>query len=130
MLIQGGVGQSPTEEDQLKAQQFVREVDDLRLRALMVSFGRDRQSDEDEQVWWSSVASRGYMQPRMWAQYGNGHQGACVVFDRLRIDDAAQALTALGDARGEDVRYTETFSSSSASLATIMSARLTTPGLT
>jgi hypothetical protein len=30
---------------------------------------------------------RGFARPRMWAQYGDGHAGVCLVFDRLRLHD-------------------------------------------
>ena len=99
-------GQSPTEEDKQRAQRFVREVDDLRLRALMLSFGRDLANDEEEANTWRSIAARGYIQPRMWSQYGDDHKGACIILDRLRIDEAARLLADVGFSRGQEVTYT------------------------
>lgn len=30
---------------------------------------------------------RGYARPRMWAQYGDGHSGVCLVLDRMALDN-------------------------------------------
>jgi Protein of unknown function (DUF2971) len=32
------------------------------------------------------IYKRGFSKPRMWAQYGNRHQGVCLVFDRALLD--------------------------------------------
>jgi Protein of unknown function (DUF2971) len=35
----------------------------------------------------SDIFSRGWCKPRMWAQYAGSHKGACLVFDRQRLDE-------------------------------------------
>jgi hypothetical protein len=42
----------------------------------------------------------------MWAQYGDDHKGACIVFDRHRINEAVQSLDTLGEFCAAAVTYT------------------------
>jgi hypothetical protein len=49
---------------------------------------------------------RCYARPRMWEQYGDGHQGACVVFDRVELDSTlVSQLRALGPIWHDPVTY-------------------------
>lgn len=36
----------------------------------------------------SAIYERGHSRPRMWAQYGENYSGACLVFDRAKLDAA------------------------------------------
>jgi hypothetical protein len=38
-----------------------------------------------------AIYERGHSRPRMWAQYGENHAGACLVFDSKRLDTAVKA---------------------------------------
>jgi len=50
---------------------------------------------------------RGYMHPRMWAQYAEGHTGACLILDRAKLTDSFLSSN-LGDFRdAAEVTYCE-----------------------
>lgn len=51
---------------------------------------------------------RGYARPRTWAQYGDGHTGACLVLDRQRLEVEAERLFG-GRRRCEPVGYAAGF---------------------
>jgi hypothetical protein len=38
-----------------------------------------------------NIYERGFCRPRMWAQYAENHSGVCLVFDRVRLDEAIRA---------------------------------------
>jgi hypothetical protein len=59
-----------------------RVLDDTEI----VSFTLDASEDGE-----SPGYSRGYARPRMWEQYAENHAGACLVFDRNRLDEWLQA---------------------------------------
>jgi Protein of unknown function (DUF2971) len=51
---------------------------------------------------------RGWAHPRMWAHYGGNHAGACLVFDRARLEVAfSDALTGRGAMTAGQVAYTD-----------------------
>lgn len=61
----------------------------FRNRAKVVCFSRDDQGD------WGSpefspldFCARGHSKPRMWATYGDGHAGVCMVFDKELLTQA------------------------------------------
>lgn len=51
---------------------------------------------------------RGWAHPRMWAHYGGGHAGVCLIFDRERLDAAFQAeLAGRGQLTAGNVTYSD-----------------------
>lgn len=105
LTVQGpALGVSPTADDQAVGRVFAGDVDRHRRPALMVSFGTDREQPDGDRIWRSS-APRGYLQPRMWAQYGASHAGACIVLDRLRVDATSCKELVGGYQRGDYVKY-------------------------
>jgi hypothetical protein len=54
----------------------------------------------------SRAYERGHSLPRMWAQYAEGHSGACLVFDRSMLDAQVRlSLPPGGRSIAEDVHY-------------------------
>jgi len=50
----------------------------------------------------------GWKHPRMWAQYGDGHRGVVLVFDRRRLlENAQRSLAGRGSLLFGDVLYTQ-----------------------
>lgn len=105
MVAASEVGRSPSPDEGNAAERLRDEIDALRRRSLMVSFGRDR-VDDTEADEWDTIPLRGYAQPRMWAQYAASHHGACIVIDRLRFEESATATLTEGFADHGDVLYT------------------------
>lgn len=47
-------------------------------------------ADEDDRN--GETLGRGFARPRMWAQYGGGHTGACLVFDKTELARTMSSL--------------------------------------
>lgn len=78
------------------------EASRVRLATKVTCFGRDRVPPRDENDLADPVLNphrgKGFLRPRMWEQYGDAHQGVCLVFDRERVDATfADHLSTLGD---------------------------------
>ena len=59
---------------------------------------REREEKGEDIV--AALYDRGYARPRMWAQYAQEYRGACLVFDRAKLD---QAVREAARARGRQV---------------------------
>jgi hypothetical protein len=61
---------------------------ELKERTNVVCFSSDGPLTGDHT---RDIHSRGWCKPRMWAQYGQNHEGICLVFDRTKLETALKA---------------------------------------
>ena len=54
---------------------------------------------------YQNIEFRGYMHPRMWAQYSENHSGVCIVFNRTRIEEAFNGLSSIGSIFSGEMSY-------------------------
>lgn len=63
---------------------------ELKSRTRLVCFVRDQGPLSGDHT--EDLLKRGHARSRMWAQYGDRHRGVCLVFDKQRLIEAANAL--------------------------------------
>ena len=51
------------------------------------------------------INNRGFSRPRMWAQYSDNHKGVCIIFDRLKLQNAFLPLEIEAQIYGGVVEY-------------------------
>lgn len=94
------VGSFPGLSSEEKVDLYARVDEFLRKQVRVSCFSRDDQFDPDSPGdIWINHCGFGYSKPRMWATYGDDHQGACLIFDKARLRNAFE------NHRPENVRF-------------------------
>ncbi len=84
-------------------------VDEVAKRARVACFCRDGDlSSPDPCALDFAPPWAGWARDRMWAQYGGGHTGVCLAFERRKLVDAFKsALTSRGECIAQEVAYSD-----------------------
>jgi Protein of unknown function (DUF2971) len=67
--------------------------DKLKANAKLACFTRD---DPFKDSFILDLFKRGFCRPRMWDQYADEHQGVCIVFDKMKLDQAIRTSAQKG----------------------------------
>jgi hypothetical protein len=75
-----------------------------KTHAKLICFTRDNDSTPTAEI--DHIWERGFCKPRMWSQYAGEHTGACLIFDREKLESSLRS-TCPSDAYifGDNVKY-------------------------
>lgn len=59
--------------------------DEIKINFFLACFSTDGRLTGDTVI---DIHQRGYGKPRMWAQYGDGHEGVCLIFNQRKLKES------------------------------------------